>query len=114
MAPLARAMPRLLGLVATLALVLAPPAGAHNCSCTRHTDFQCELPTPPCADIGTHDGVNSSDACAEICLTDPRCYAAAWNGDSSDHWNQCYRECSAAEPARSVPLPLTQGSAGAQ
>lgn len=62
----------------------------NNCTCTNNTDFQCVLPTPPCEDIATHDGVNSSAACSALCLASTACYAAAWNGASDDHFNQCY------------------------
>jgi hypothetical protein len=62
----------------------------NNCTCFNHTDFQCVMPTPPCKDIAVHDAVNSSDACADLCLTNPRCHASAWNGASDDHFNQCY------------------------
>jgi hypothetical protein len=70
----------LLTLAAAGATVAAagPPG---NCSCVyTHTDFQCPEGAP-CAPETAVDNVSSAAACGVLCLAEPTCYAAAWNGE---------------------------------
>ena len=66
-------------------------------------------------------------ACGGACLANPKCYAAAWNGGSGDHFNQCYLKGTGTSPVRSdittgcvcrgplpapLPAPPALGAAG--
>jgi len=34
--------------------------------------------------------ISSAAACGDACWANLKCFASAWNGGSSDHWNQCF------------------------
>jgi hypothetical protein len=54
------------------------------------------------------DNVTSPADCGALCLKNPKCFASAWNGGSSDHFNQCYLKGNGTAP---VASDITTGCA---
>jgi predicted GH43/DUF377 family glycosyl hydrolase len=75
-----------LPLVLLLHLALTFTMEGAESSCTSHadTDYQCAGPS---CDIAVVQDVPTAAACCEMCLVNPRCFFAAWNGPT---FTTCY------------------------
>jgi hypothetical protein len=80
-----------------IVLAVCPANLPHPCVHTIHRQLGIDF-----------DNVTSPADCGALCLKNPKCFASAWNGGSSDHFNQCYLKGNGTAP---VASDITTGCA---